>query len=227
VAVEQALATVDVAALEARAIALRDDVGALAVDSEVATRQATGVLTRIQTFQRDAEAERVRLVKPLNDHVKVVNDAFKRILAPVQEADRALRQKLLGYTRQQQQLAAQKAAEAEAARLESEARLREAERLEAAGKPVVAEQMLEKAVESEAVAKAAQVEAVRPPTTVRTEAGTSSVKRVWTFRLVNLDMVPTEYVTLDEGRVREALRQGVREIPGLEIFQDEQLAVRR
>ena len=232
------LAPVDVGALEARAIALRDDVGALAVESEAAKGQATGVLARIQTFQREAEAERVHLVKPLNDHVKTVNDAFKRILAPVVEADRALRGKVLDYNRAQQRIAADKAAEAERLRLEADARLREAEKAEAAGSPAVAEQLLDRAVQSEQSAKVAQAEAVRPSTTMRTEAGTSSVKRVWTFRLIALAQVPIEYLVLDEVKVREALRQAARiwsgspspfplEIQGLEILQEEQLAVRR
>ena len=234
----EALAPVDVGALEARAIALRDDVGALAIDSEAAKGQATGVLARIQTFQREAEAERVRLVKPQNDHVKAVNDAFKRVLAPVAEADRTLRSKVLDYHRRQQQIAADKAAEAERLRLESAARLKHAEVAEASGNSGVAEQLLDGAVASETAATAAQAEAVRPSTTMRTEAGTSSVKRVWTFRLIALAQVPIEYLVLDEVKVREALRQAARiwsgspspfplEIQGLEILQEEQLAVRR
>lgn len=233
-----ALAPVDVAAFEARAIALRDDVAALVVNSEATKAQATEALGRIQGFQRDAEAERVRLVRPLNDHVKHVNDVFRRVLAPINEGDRTLRGKVLDYNRRQQQIAADKAAEAERLRLESEARLREAEKAEQQGSGAVAGELLERAVQSEQGAKAAQAEAVLPSRTVRTEAGTSSVKKVWTFRLDNLAQVPVEYMTLDEAKVREAIREAARgwiggtalfplQIPGIEIFQEEQLAVRR
>lgn len=222
----QSLAPVDVAALEARARALRDDVGALVVASEAGKVAATDVLARIQTFQREAESERVRLVRPLNDHVKVVNDAFKRVLAPVVEADRALRDKVLAYNREQQRLAAEKAAEAETLRLQSAARLKEAEKAEAKGETGVAEQLLTGAVASEQGAKAAQAEAVLPSRHVVTGAGSSTVRKEWTFRVVEPAQVPREYLVLDERRVREAIRSGVRAIAGLEIFQEEKLAVR-
>lgn len=222
----QALAPVDVAALEARARALRDDVGALVVASEAGKVAATDVLARIQTFQREAESERVRLVRPLNDHVKLVNDAFKRVLRPVDEADRALRDKVLAYNREQQRLAAQKAAEAEALRFQSAARLQEAEKAEAKGETGVAEQLLTGAVASEQGAKAAQAEAVLPSRHVVTGAGSSTVRKEWTFTVTDRAQVPREYLILDERRVREAIRGGVRVIPGLDIFQEEKLAVR-
>ena len=222
----QALATVDVAPIEARARALRDDVGALVVVSEADKIQATDVLARIQTFQREAESERVRLVRPLNDHVKLVNDAFKRVLTPVNEADRALRDKVLAYNREQQRIAAQKAAEAESLRLQSAARLQEAEKAEASGQTGVADQLLTGAVASEQDAKAAQAEAVLPSRHVVAGAGSSTVRKEWTFTVLNLDMVPNEYKVLSDTKVREAIRHGVRAIPGLEIFQEEKLAVR-
>ncbi|MDD5304787.1 MAG: hypothetical protein PHS14_16955 [Elusimicrobia bacterium] len=57
--------------------------------------------------------------------------------------------------------------------------------------------------------------------------GSTTVKKVWTFKVLDLDAVPRAYLVLDESRVREAIRQGVREIAGLEIYQDESLSVRR
>jgi hypothetical protein len=53
------------------------------------------------------------------------------------------------------------------------------------------------------------------------------VTRSWTFAVVDLDRVPREYMSLDVEVVREAItRDGVREIPGLRIFQAEALRVR-
>jgi hypothetical protein len=68
--------------------------------------------------------------------------------------------------------------------------------------------------------------------------GASTVKRTWTFKLVDVAQVPRTFLVLDEKAVREAIRDAVASgrltpgatstdlIPGLEIFQDESLSVR-
>jgi hypothetical protein len=74
--------------------------------------------------------------------------------------------------------------------------------------------------------------------TVVTPMGASTVKRTWTFKLVDLAQVPREFLILDEKAVRETIRDAVARggltpgatstdlIPGLEVFQDESLSVR-
>ena len=66
------------------------------------------------------------------------------------------------------------------------------------------------------------------PTRIRGNYGaTAFVRRSWTFEVVNLDQVPREYVSLDVPVVRAAITQdGIRQIPGLRIFQTEGLRVR-
>ena len=66
------------------------------------------------------------------------------------------------------------------------------------------------------------------PTHIRGDYGAVAyVTRSWTFEVVDLDRVPREYMSLDVEVVRETIaRDGVREIPGLRIFQAESLRVR-
>lgn len=211
---------------------------ALVVDSEEGKGKATNLLAGIAQVQSAAERERVTLVKPHNDLVKGINELFRTALAPLIEADSTLRRRVLEFNREQTRKAAEAAAAAEAERIRAEALLKEAEKAERAGEGAVAGELLERAVASEIGAKAAQAEAVLPSRTVRTDGGMSTVKKVWTFRLVSLDQVPVEYLALNETRVRDAIREAVRiwpgggaplalQIRGLEIVQDEQLAVRR
>jgi hypothetical protein len=56
-------------------------------------------------------------------------------------------------------------------------------------------------------------------------AKTTVTTKRWTFELINLDKVPIEYLTLDSVTVNKAIRNGVREIAGLNIFQVEGLRV--
>src|SRR3990167_1370583 len=135
-------------------------------------------------------AARVALVKPLNDDVRKFNAAFEEALQPVVQADRDLRRKMLDYDTAERRLAAEAAARAERERLEAEAMLVEAERAEAAGKGAVAEQLLGTAVAREESAKVAATQAVAPPKTVAFGAGTATVRKVWTFKVLDVETVP-------------------------------------
>jgi len=56
-------------------------------------------------------------------------------------------------------------------------------------------------------------------------AKTTVTARRWTFEIVDLDKVPREYLVLDNVAVNKAIRNGVREIDGLNILQVEGLRV--
>ena len=70
--------------------------------------------------------------------------------------------------------------------------------------------------------------ALLEPTRLHGDYGsTAYVSRSWTFEVIDLDRVPRDYMSLDIAVVREAItRDGVRQIPGLRIFQTEALRVR-
>lgn len=59
---------------------------------------------------------------------------------------------------------------------------------------------------------------------VKVSQQTVTAKR-WTFEVVNVNKVPKEYLVLDSAAVNKAIRNGVREIDGLKIFQVEGLRV--
>ncbi len=52
------------------------------------------------------------------------------------------------------------------------------------------------------------------------------IRKVWTFRVVNLNLVPREYLMLNESAVKEAIKNGNYHISGLEIFQETKLNLR-
>lgn len=52
-----------------------------------------------------------------------------------------------------------------------------------------------------------------------------SKRRVWDWRLVDANVVPREYLTIDRDAVIRAIKSGARAIPGLEIYQREIIAV--
>lgn len=48
----------------------------------------------------------------------------------------------------------------------------------------------------------------------------------WTFELEDLSKVPQEFLTLDEKKVKEKIKKGIREIPGLKIFEKTNVTMR-
>jgi len=86
----------------------------------------------------------------------------------------------------------------------------------------------------DAEAKKAKVESVKLPdpvempreTRIATEAGTVYEKRSWKFLIEDAAQVPREYLMVDERAIRDAVKAGVREIPGVKIYEHKDIAVR-
>ena len=83
--------------------------------------------------------------------------------------------------------------------------------------------------QKEAVAEAIQtVEkpvATYSPATQAPEA-LKGVTKTWAFEITDASTVPRAYLIVDEKAIRQAVRDGVRTIPGVRIYQEESLRVR-
>lgn len=88
---------------------------------------AAHLLTSADGAVKSAEAKRVSMVKPLNDQVKRINDAFKNVMAPVERARQALGQKLATWTRQERERVEAEVRRQQAEQAEKERLAREAE----------------------------------------------------------------------------------------------------
>lgn len=165
---------------------------------------ASNVLKTISDAKKQIEGKRKFFVEPLNEQVKKINALFKSIVAPLDVADEMIRGKILDYRKKQ---AAELAKEQE--RLNKEA-IKEQKKVDAK-----AERM---GVESTTVV----------PKTVAPAAsmvGAATVKKVWKFKVTDPAIVPRDYLMVDETKIRNAVREGVRAIQGVEIYQDDQLSI--
>ena len=68
----------------------------------------------------------------------------------------------------------------------------------------------------------------QPNFTVKTEQGTAYTRKSWTFdeNEIDLNLIPREYLKLDEVKVNGAIKAGMREIAGLKIFEKETIVTR-
>ena len=160
--------------------------------------KAYDVLRNIADMKKNIEKRRTQITGPLNTSLKATNTMFKELAAPFLEADGILRAKITRF---------HDIKEAQAAKMR-ERRLEKAAEAEEAGDEETA-----LVYEQEADAVEAKV-------------GKSVVTKRWTWRLVDAAVVPRFYMEPDEMRIMAAVHEGVREIPGLEIYQKAGVSVR-
>ncbi|MDE2022374.1 MAG: hypothetical protein KGI71_05700, partial [Patescibacteria group bacterium] len=178
----------------------------LKVDDAQGAGTASDMLVQLKRWEKEVEEKRAFVVKPLKEHVKRLDALFKPTLDQLEEAERLVKGKLLGFQEKERAKA-----EAERAKL-----LEQAEEAQAEGDQDAAVELATQAMEATSIQKTVQAPS---------EMGSVQTKMRWTFEVTDLGAVPPEYMSLDEGKVRAAIRSGVREVSGLRIFQQAELAV--
>ena len=61
---------------------------------------------------------------------------------------------------------------------------------------------------------------------LQVEDGTIAKKIVWDFEIIDDQKIPLEYLEPDEFEIKEAIKSGIRNIPGIKIFQKDQYQMR-
>lgn len=156
-------------------------------------------------LRKRLEELRKHVVEPHNKFLTAVNNFFKRYQEPLEEIERSLGRKIGAFRQLLEQERHKKQAEVEA----------EAKRLQ-------------KQLEDEASAAATPFEAAivaapvvpEVPHVTRTPDGTASQRKVWTFIIEDEGKIPREFLKVDEQKIRQAVRAGQREIPGVRIYED-------
>jgi hypothetical protein len=181
----------------------------------VASLDAVDAIVRPKLSTYTAEQERLR------------QEEEARLEAERQERERKAREE-----RERQEVAERakrEQAQREAREAEEEAaRAQDAEDVAAAAE--LAEEARRKAEEA-ATAEAAissLPEPALPKATVAAPAKPTGIsqRKVWKHTVVKPELVPREFLVVDEKAIRQAVRDGVREIPGVRIEQVAEMAVR-
>jgi len=161
---------------------------------------ASAFLKEIKDMEKIVEDKRITFTKPLNESLKNINDTFKKMREPLEQARDLLTRKILTWKRiESERVAAEQAAWRKIQ--EAEAELRR--------------------IKNEPEVK---VEPIIVAPVVNKIGNMQTVKR-WTFEVEDFSKVPEKFKIVDELRIKEAIRDGAREIPGLIIYQKESLSI--
>lgn len=162
--------------------------------------EAGDLLKQVQMKIKRLDDKRKEYTQPLDESKKRIMADFKAITEPLEEFVSGVKSKMLTW------------AQAEQKRLDEEQKRIEAEALAKAKEENVSE---------------VQVPVVNTATkTQRGEVATTTIKKVWKWEPVDISLTPHEYLAFDGGKIAQAIRDGVREIPGVKIYQDDQIAIR-
>jgi len=187
------------------ALLFRADVAAQVID---ATTEAGAVefLGEIKRQVTSIEAKRKFLVKPLQDHVKAINDEFKKITGPLDEAERTIKKGISDW------------------RISEDFKEKENERLRIAAQGRHAAQCgdVERLKDLEPEYEAAAAVAPRTVTAGSTKA---SFRSAWKFEVEDELLVPRELCSPDDGKIRAAVKSGRRDIAGVRVYEEKSVAI--
>ena len=162
--------------------------------------EANEILTKINHGLKQIEEKRKSFTAPLNQSLKEINASFKKMVEPIKYAKESLTTRLMTWRRQEQ---ARINAERDKAVKEEERRRKIQEAHAAKGHKV----------------KEEITPVVKPiPFAVN---DTTKVQKRWTHEIEDEASVPREYLMVNGPAITAAVRAGVRDIPGVKIYQKE------
>ena len=194
-----------VLALYQEGVKLRDYARARVISHDEDVKTATDDLSVIGGLKKAIEERRKEYVGPINEHLKAVNTAFGVFTDPLNEANTVNRDKVLAYRAEQER---QRQEQARINRLREEAARAEMELNGELSEPVGLVQVAEEA-----------------PARYRTETGMLGTAKTKKWEVIDLRLVPLEYLIIDAAKIGKVVRAGIPSIPGIRIYEQEGLRV--
>jgi len=182
-------------------------------------KEAKGFVDKVNNFVGDLKERLTVIVDNLDPRVTAYNAKIELERRKREEEQRRAAEELQRKLDAEVAEANRKAAEEATRKAEEEARARKASEEEIAA--------AKKKAEEDAKANALEAPHVQAPiapkqdTVVRTDTGASAHSRKpWKHEIVNAKLIPREYCVVSDTLIRNAIKQGVREIPGVKIYQE-------
>jgi hypothetical protein len=206
-----------VAALAPERETLLARVASLKIRDQSGYTEAAAWLKSIKGFLKAIEDARTRITKPINDSLREVNAQAKEAAAPFLESEQKIKRAMIVFSDEQDRIAREEQRRQNELAAKEQARLKEiADRAAAKGQTVKAEQFEERA------------QAVMSPIvqTAAPKVAGVSIPKVWTFEITDEDLIPREYLIVDESRIRRVVTalKGDTKIPGVRVFETKRIS---
>jgi hypothetical protein len=166
---------------------------------------AASLLVTIKDFEKQLKQRQDFLLAPVKAAGERIKALFTPAMKQLEEAERGVKLKLSIYAAEQSRRQAEERQKLLAAAVE-------------ANETGDSETAADLATSAASIMPEAKTKHVEGGGAVRTTM-------VWKFKVTDASKVPREYLEVSDKLVRAAIRNGIREVAGLEIFQEPQLAV--
>jgi hypothetical protein len=176
----------------------------LKVIDETTEIEATMHGTDVAALINAIEKRRKEIVAKPRSYIKAIDSLCNNLKDPLNEikADMERKIKLYKAKEEAERREREKAAREEAKKLQEDLN-REAEK---------------KGIEPP---KVPDITIPKQDNVTRLDSGRSSFQRkFWTYEMVDKSLLPREYLKVNEAAIRDAIKMGVRDIPGVRIFED-------
>lgn len=162
-------------------------------------------------LEKEIEAKRKEKVSPFNETLDAINAFFKNYREKVITLKKDVASKIDIY-RTNERRKAEELAQQEEERLKKEREEQRRKELAEAKKEGTAPPPI-----------APKIEPVKPVETVaksiQSSVGKSTERITWKFEIVDANKIPREYMIPDEMKIRGVVKVGIREIPGVRIYE--------
>jgi len=189
---------------------LEEEVKTLEITNEESCQKAAELLATIAKYEKRINEECEKRIAIPKTFIKKVKARANEVVKPLTNSKKIVKLKLKDYkTRLElERREMEKKAEEERKRLQ--------EQLDKEAK--------EKGIEP---VKLPEVTMPKEKLKVSTDKGTVYERKHWAFKIVDFEKIPREYLMVDTKKVNAAIRAGIRNIEGLEIYQEVEIATRR
>lgn len=193
----------------------------LKIESNQDLSKSTSILADISGSKKQIETMRKSFTQPLNESLKNINGFFKKLEKPLTDATAIIKTKILTFHQEQERIKAEEEAKQRELARKAEELARKAEEEKNKKK---AEELAKKAQEMQE--KAMEIPAEVATTTQGVRGGATTIKKIWKFQIIDKKAIPHEYLMPDEQAIRRAIQAGLRDLPGVKIYQEEIVATK-
>lgn len=181
------------------------------ISSDESLESAKQLAKDAKSVEKMIEDRRKEITKPILDEKKRIDDFAKSLTDDLNNGIKSLRVQILNFEQEKDRIRKE-----ELRKIEEERRIQEEElRKQMAEKEEINQEDLDKLQ----TIRRQQADLAQVPVQ-------NSIRKTWTFDVLDLMAVPISYLMVDEQKVKQAISAGVRDIPGMKIYQKESLALR-
>ena len=203
--------------LEKTLTAFEGGVNSLVIANKDDLTRAGDILFQVKDFIKKSDAKKKELVKPFKDAIRKLENEFDPKIDKAKEIKSILDGKISAY----QMEVLKKQQEEEKLRREQELLRLEhlKEELEEKAAKENNSAILNEAIKVEERQERMMSEPIKTSQSARGDISTTTLSMVWDYRIKSENKIPREYCSPDLGKLRRAVNDGERTIPGVVIFQ--------